>query len=69
MKRLLGGEGINPSPTCVFVGAGFIPAPAGSEICMRLDCDWAVSVAGMDGNSKLKTKNSKLTKRRAGIEN
>jgi len=32
MKQRLGGEGINPSPTLVFVGAGFIPAPSGSEV-------------------------------------
>ena len=35
-KQRLGGEGINPSPTRVFVGAGFIPAPFGSEFCRRL---------------------------------
>ena len=31
-KQRLGGEGMNPSPTDVFVGAGFIPAPSGSEM-------------------------------------
>jgi hypothetical protein len=68
-KRQLGGEGINPFPTYVLVRAGFIPALVGSEICIRLDCDWVVSVAGAGSNSKLKTKTSKLTKRWAEIEN
>ena len=36
MKQQFGREGINPSPTCVFVGAGFIPAPLASEFCKRL---------------------------------
>jgi hypothetical protein len=35
-KRQFGREGINPSPTRVFVGAGFIPAPSASEFCKRL---------------------------------
>ena len=36
MKQQFGREGINPSPTCVFVGAGFIPAPPASKFCERL---------------------------------